>query len=171
MPKNSRNKGFTLVEVIVAFGLLTLIIGITAPLIMSAMSTFSRGQRLAQAKQMGLGAYEYIEARVSPSLAVTLGGQNPGDAFSAITVADGLLTLDGEAVYSRELCGGLEFSLDVSASESTLLQITLKISDGGRVVFAKTSAFRLINMQKSGGEIAFYSSDAIYFTTLEAAYV
>jgi len=133
-----RDRGFTLVEVLVALALISVLLGVTAGLVLASMNGFARGARQSEAKQLGLTIYEAVEARLSIATAL-------GEGERSLESLGGRVLQGGAALYPDTLYGSLSAAFTVEAAGPSALRLTVTIYDETGAVFTKESAFRLLN--------------------------
>jgi prepilin-type N-terminal cleavage/methylation domain len=133
-----RDRGFTLVEVLVALALISVLLGVTAGLVLASMNGFARGARQNEAKQLGLTIYEAVEARLSTATAL-------GEGERSLESLGGRVLQGGTALYPETLYGALSAAFTVEAAGPSALRLTVTIYDETGAAFTKESAFRLLN--------------------------
>lgn len=175
-------RGFTLVEVIVASSIMLVIIGVTAGIMISSMGSFARVARMSEAKQIGLGAYNYCQGLLADAMAIGLYGSGDlGSTLPVNTLAvsdEGRLMyyisggdpLDPVDVFGEDFYGGLRIQTTAWATAQSGVTdaakniVNLRVEvwldengddlfDEGEVMFVTESAFRANNIYRSGGAI------------------
>lgn len=150
MAPKKRTKGFTLVEVVVVAGLISLVIGITAALVLSSFNVFARSTRMDHGKQLGLAVYDFYESRLRAAADVHIGGTDPGGEYLALTVAGSHVVHSGTAIYDESIYNGAQVRVTVEALDTAALGLAVEVYDRDGVIFAKDSALRLITMDAAG---------------------
>lgn len=151
----NNRRGFTLVEIVVAGGLLLVIIGITASLLLGGMGGYSRVARMDQAKQLGLAVYDFYQSQLTEATAVSL-AENPDNLSESLKISSaGRLLYNNEDLYGGDMYGSFRLSVSHWAGNDYLLylQVTVwqdedgnDILDSGEEIFIKKSAFRINNL-------------------------
>lgn len=172
MLKTKRNRGFTLVEILVAFGMLSLIISVTATVILASMNSFSRTAAMDYAQQLGLSVYSLYEQRLKAAPAVQIGGQPP-QGQARLSVEGGHIYADGQAYFPDEYYGGMTVEVNTGGDGAVLALEVLVLRPDGSRAFAKQSSVRLITLHRLGGQIggqtAPCQNPVIYYTRQETS--
>ena len=174
MKKLKKNKGLTLVELIVTIALLAVVMGMIVGSYGSVYRVFADTSRTQDAKQMLLSLSTRIREEVRyatfvkvSSGSVSAGGGEEGQPLYALEVnADGRLekrTLEAgveasaEEVFPEGFYGGMTLEMSFSSApgaaadgQETLL-MTLTLMDGTEAAFSETYAVKLYNIEAGGG--------------------
>lgn len=155
MKRLVNNKGFTLVEVIITFGILCVVIGIAAGIIVSTGNSYYKDASINFNSQLGNSAYNFIEDNLRTIMHLEIGGRDT--AYDELVVID-----NGHLKYSND--GGSSYIdvFDESVYNNATLQITTSVSGSylsltvdvirdGEMVFEKSSGFQLENIGEATG--------------------
>ena len=164
-------KGFTLVEVTVAFVLLSILIVVSGAIILSALSMYSRSAASAQAQRLGDSVYDFVSDRLTYAQHIEIGSDTEGYAQS-ILISDGVAsyrqTADGEyRPIADTTLYGATVSLETQV-DGTVMTLTVTVSYGSRNTYERSSSFRLINVETMDGgsvtgTVGLLSNPAVFF--------
>ena len=158
-------KGLTMVEVLVAFSILLILMGITSVILISSMNNYSRAAKLSSAQQLGTDAYNFISNRLTYAVAAEIGG-NSNDLQQELKIEDGRLyfryTDDefSDVIGSEEMYYGFSLAMTISATDD-LIDLTVRVlNNEGTSVFEKSSSFKMINLAVAEGAYLIGSTTA-----------
>lgn len=146
-------KGFTLIELIVAMVLATMLLGALIPLLVTAQKSTYDAQKKTRAAQAGEAIYTYIAGQLRSAERVFLGdgtqapADPPAEQWNQITVgANGCLSVNGVTPYPESYQEGAALTLTAQGHDRTALDLTVRLGD----LYDKTSSFSLQNLIRTG---------------------
>lgn len=146
-------KGFTLIELIVAMVLATMLLGALIPLLVTAQKSTYDAQKKTRAAQAGEAIYTYIAGQLRSAERVFLSDGTavptdpPAEKWNQITVgADGLLKVNGVTPYPGSYQEGAALTLTAQGHDRTALDLTVQLGE----LYEKTSAVSLQNLIRTG---------------------
>lgn len=102
------NQGFTLIEILVAFGILGIITVMGTNMFFTILKGSAKTRVLTEVKQNGDYAINVMERRIRNAKSLSGGGNsvvivNPDDSSTTFGCSGGEITLDGESLISEEV--------------------------------------------------------------------
>ena len=161
--RNNRRGGFTLVELLAAFGILILIVALAAGIILSSMNAYARSARLDAAKQLCAMVFGFYESRLAVASVVSI-GEECGDM--RLSVLDGRIMfkngvgLELLELYPDDVYAGAKVRV-ITEAENGGLSLKVEIYDGDGVIYFRQSAFALYTLSRLGGEVGGAVSESV----------
>ena len=139
-PISNRSKGFTLVEVVVAFALSAILFTALLQVIAPAYRMYARTRANADAQMLAGNILDTIRttAMTATDLTATEGGVSIGRR-NAFTAADGRLLYNGVAVYDDKYYDGKSISLQAEQAGENIVRVTVEVT-GNEMLSATATA-------------------------------
>lgn len=181
MKQIHNKKGVTLIELLVSLLILSIIATIAASLIFSSTSIYEKGSQSNLDKLVADEIYKELSGNLLYATKLTVAqseAEKPKPAegsFSAYSVRDGRLYLDGKDLFGEEFYHGRTLSIQVKAYDKSKLSIQILLLDPkGEQAYQTGSTITILNIQLTGntikGKVGTLQEDPIlYFSKDEVA--
>lgn len=153
-------KGFTMVEMVVALTLLSIIIALSSVIFLSSSNAFGRAAAMDSGKQLGEAVYDHVSEALTYAVKAEIVESGGGEYDKGIKIEDGKLYIrpdKGEPFtdfYSDEIYGGRTLALQLRR-DGDLVRLTVVVSKEEKPLFTKSSAFRMLNVEAAlGGDVS-----------------
>ncbi|MEA4911989.1 MAG: prepilin-type N-terminal cleavage/methylation domain-containing protein [Oscillospiraceae bacterium] len=158
------NRGMTLVELIVTLAIFSIIMGVTASLILSGSDVFARGAQTDTDKLVGDAVYAFVESRVKYATHLTVAPAQDSGGSEALYVQSGRLqyrsgVTEAYDVYGEEFYAGrsiaLRFYKDETAAsdDAYILEVLVTRRGNSEPSYTARAGVRLENMSLSGSTV------------------
>lgn len=161
--KMKNNRGFTLVEIIVACVIVSIAMAFAAGILLTSFNLTSRSAAANESKMIGDTVYNWISDRLTyASNLQILNGQDTTTAAkysNTLRIENGKLLVKMEggteySLYGNDFYGNTEIRMTVQALDSNKVRLAVEVLDGDTVCYRTGSTIQILNIAVTGGSIS-----------------